>query len=318
MVTPSTRLSAEPSPARAPVSSPRRAEAFALLNEVVSRLHERHGRAFAATLKLELLAASGNSFDEEALGYSNFAAFLEDAKDHGVVALAGTGTTANDLQAFPIPESARPGGPRSARRLRPDLWAAFTDWQPGRLRLYDPSVDKAFVFSAHDALPPELETIREAFKRDPSQFVAVQHITRERTEDWMREFADAATEPARSELLESLTDEQAVAAFYQTARRHPVAERGWRCYRVEKVAEAVVIWAREHGLNIDVFGDAAARGRLNKAPGNSSPTDGPRARLVVPESQLRAMLADALEALSVNELLNLPIPLHALLTVTPS
>lgn len=221
-----------------------RAQAFDVLVAAVSEVRERRGRpATASEVRVAMRQRTYGGFDPPALGFPRFRDFLDEAEQLGHVRIDRA--RPGDV-ALVLPEESEAADP--VPMVRPDLWRAFADWTPGQLRLYDSAEDRVHVIP-EQPVPLEPERFGEVRRRlaaDPSAFVPVTPVPRQRQIGWMREFADSVGDKQSRLLLRSALDgEKPAKLFLSTLRQSPPLLARWRQEHRARVREEILRW-REH------------------------------------------------------------------------
>jgi hypothetical protein len=175
-------------------------------------------------------------------------------------------------------ESARP-------RIRSHFWKAFVTFpRPGEERGYDPALDRVF-FSP----PDDLE----------SGVVRIEPITKETQLEWGRTFIDslARENPVRRVDLDE--DRGAFSRFAAKLRDYPNIRDEWNRFWFVKVSEAVKNWAQEHDIPDSAW----------LVLSGSTVSD--------EEAKVRQRIYRIFDTIPVDDLLNVRIPLRALLDGRP-
>jgi len=245
---------------------PRLETAFGLLREIVVEMHANGRRAYAASVKPRLADRTNGGFDVRTLGpgFASFRAFLDAAADAGVVVVTPA-PVGPDVELLPI--GATTLGPRDKpdhrRRIRRDLWRAFLDWTPGRLRAYDRERNRVIDIPA-DAAP--LEPAGQAGIRitlsDQKRFVPIPAIAEEEQRAWMEAFVKRAPPSRAIPMLElalfpalelALASPQPFRAFSRVLAADPATLAEFNDYRLTEVSNHISSWITEHGLQLDIF-----------------------------------------------------------------
>ena len=213
--------------------------AFEQVEAVVGRLVSRGRSTTASAVKLAMLALD-EPFDEHAMGFAGFQEFLEAAQSAGHVRLERVGSGPNPpvVVQQPLPQALlfEPTSPPETREIRKDLWQAFVDWSGSAQRYFDERSGRAL---RGDSIPEGAP--------------AIEVISRAVTLTWMREFAGAQFDPAKSALEVALADSKPARTFAQSVRRLNLIE-AWIEHRRTRVAEHIDRWAEASGVSIDPFG----------------------------------------------------------------
>jgi len=295
--------------------------AFRLLAKVVAEYLETGRQPRGAGLKTELQRRTGG-FSESLLGYEGFGAFLEAAAQNGFVQLRRI--PGGDIEVS-IPgsnETPQPTAPAStaetdrSKYIRRDFWKCFLDWTPGWIRLYDPRNNKAVMFP-QNASPfdnAEHARLRTAWQSNPQAFIKIPAVSMEKQLAWMQEFADKLEEPSRSALLRILGTARPFAAFSQTIRETPGLAREWSSFRVERVAQFIRRWLDECQLDVEIEAPPMASsptGRLTRTQTTRTDQIGTNR---MTEQMVKARVHDAIDRMSLPDLLRLSIPVQYLIS----
>lgn len=290
--------------------------AFDALVEVTTRLVEEGGAPRAAAVKTRLQRDFGHEFEEERLGFPTFRSFLQAAEKAGRVELrdAPRGPDLDVLPPGTEPPPARSGNVTKRTWIRRDLWDAFTRWDEGFIRFWDPDARRA-VRLPEEKPPGESEedaSLREAWESDRSRFVPIEHIPVETVVGWAREFTGSLPpDPAQVALLNALEQELPIHNFTQLVRRLGLSPR-WHEAHSARVREVVEDWARRNGVEIDLHTDADDRPKSH--PGRTPRSAGSVVTLVASEDDLRRRVHDMVDRMTLPELLDLSIPLRLVAT----
>ncbi|MFJ3864344.1 hypothetical protein [Streptomyces nigra] len=320
------RSEARNAPERYTVETADLDRAFWLLRKAVTQLNERGARATAAGVKSEVLRLTDAAFRESDLGFTSFRSFLESAEEAGVVTLVlpapGSGL---DVTVFvdaslaansPVRRLGRP----SRRRIRPDLWTAFVDWNQKFVRLWDRSAERAVIFPAAPSVgePAAIGRLRDRYANQPEGFVVIQPISQEQQLVWMRSFAESVSSEA-PDLQRCLEEPRPAASFARTLRGDPALGEAWRSRLSSLVYSVIETWATQNDLHIDPREAPFGPGQLatSTAPrqprrlsarefaeqDQAEPSSRPR------ETDLRTQLLAVLSELSTDELMQIRVPI---------
>lgn len=291
-------------------SSERRDAAFNILADVVQRWYAEGRRAYGASLKPEMRALTSNEFDEKQLGYMTFRQFLLAAASSGLVDVVPA-PNSPDVQVVPKGKAPMEHPVRRVRpqasvpRIREDLWKAFVDWNTAFERFYDRVDDKAHRIaatgSAYDS--SSLKSLRAQKQAEPARFVAISPITFDEQVDWMRQFAGKQPADAQLRLLRSVDSGRPARDFSMAVRQFPDIATAWQAERFQRVLERIEAWKIENKLAVDIY--APPPEFSDRARGRRGHTT-----IALDEHRLRERIHAAVEAMSVAELLDLPIRLQ--------
>lgn len=294
-----------------------RTAAFELLREVVQEWHRTGRRAYGASLKPGLKQRTVDSFDEAALGFGSFKAFLVAAEQEGYVEMHPA-PSGPDVQVVPIGETPiePPIGGRHAAagvtRIRDDLWKAWVDWDTSLIRYYDRDSDQAIRLPREETAldSPAIKEWRRALSHEPDHFTPIEPVGFEEQVGWMREFANRQPPEVKVALLSALDGPRPAGDFAAIVHHQARVAGAWRVERVRKVSERIRDFQREHGLDFLID----ARPRVSRdAPTDHKSREG--TRLPVDERRLRVQLHGAIDAMPMSELLALRVPLEYLVEI---
>ena len=288
--------------------------AFALLQEVVNDFQSRGRTTVTAGIKPEMQRRSPVGFAEANYGHERFTEFLREAEGAGIIEMSRW--RKQPVVLLPgQPIEAAGGEPAAGRhgsqrpQVRADLWEAFTNWGDW-IRLWDSEEDRAFRLPSdpHRDRAIDLDR-RKAWEASPERFVVIPGISQEIQLGWMNSFADR--QHGRSGLMLRFAlsaEERKAQAFSQVAREDPSIYSSWLDLRVAEVVDHITAWRDEGHLAIEIFERDAG---ITLAAGPSIPPK--QVQLSAPigdvEAQLREMAHHAVDAMSVDELMALPIRL---------
>src|SRR5262249_10233255 len=114
-------------------------QARVCLRETVESLVAEGRSTKSAGLKPRLQSKTNGAFDEHALGFPTFRAFLIDAEGAGVVRLHRV--SGPDILVLP-PEGVQPLSAEPSI-IRNDVYVAFVEWRGGRTWVWDREAEKA-------------------------------------------------------------------------------------------------------------------------------------------------------------------------------
>jgi hypothetical protein len=268
--------------AAALVPNLQRQEAFDALTTVVEQAREKRSSTYAASVKPRLKARLP-SFDESALGYDSFRAFLTDAEQAGRIRL--TFTRGGDVEI-----SLTNDPPREVRRIRPDLWAAATDEQGEGKYFYDARIDRV-----------------AARPRDGEQagLVEIPSADSSTQSGWIEQFL-SERQDTQPELAEKVRSVQAISEKLEILNVSAVA-REWHAARLAAVLKLLTKWSSEQGLAVDLADGSRSRAETAR---NQRPTARRPTRRGNAEQLLRERLHQAVDRMPISELLRLPVPLE--------
>lgn len=262
--------------------------AFTVLRESVDDLVRRERKPRIQGVKPTMQVRTGGRFDEHALGFPTFAAFVDAAVAAGVIAQR---RDPGGRLLMPIGTSLTVSTGRPS--IRQDLWKAFTDWS-GRTYVWDRDTR-----SAHEKPANDDGTAAERFVPIPSASEA-EHL------DWARQFVERnAGDRTADALLVVLSGEDARFEQFSTLiHSNPRLEGEWKGERRRRVADAIRAWAEDAVLGIDPYATVETSLSTSDVQPMSDSSD--------PEVRLRAAVRQAVDRMSVSELRELRLPLWSL------
>ena len=306
-----------------------RKQAFELLAQIVRDWRQAGRKTTSAGVKSAMKAESAG-FDEKALGYADFASFLNAAHSENYV---DTFRQPNGHWMITLPGETRPeadGDPSSPQprrsaeilRLRPEVWGAVVDWRTQHRRLWDTQEQRAFSY------PVDADG-RPAWEGEPSRFHELSAVTQEQQIAWMRSFAEGFPSPQREVLSGALAPGNQVGTFRRALESLSLQSR-WRDELHQRVFAHVMQWAEANSvpaaaltvrpLPVRRTGNGSSHGG-----GRTLPTATPRfADPRAPRSdyggggdavaELRARLHLIIDRMPLDELASLPIRAENLLS----
>ncbi len=318
-------------PGAAPASlaggaAPEAHEALVVLAQAVQKLLERNKQPRAAGVKSEMQRIIGGSFDQTAYGYGTFREFIDDAESNGVVVVVNPPNKVGDPliilpgQEIPTPS---PALPRKRGRIRPDVWRAFTSWEPGYTRVWDIEADQVLMFATEPRPlePPQNQLWRAEAAKNPERFRGISVITEDQLVERMNSFVESLdpTSETGPVLRAALQQDRPARSFTAAARGLPgIAER-WKQDRFDFVWTSITEWQQSNGVQFSIqdtvrreaprtaqrTGPAVQTGqisaRLSSEPANAA-ADATRERILA-----------ALSRMPLSELLRLRVPVEYLI-----
>jgi hypothetical protein len=294
-------------------------EALESLARTVERFHREGRIATAAGVKARMRSATHRDFDEVALGFATFRAFLKDAEGRRVVTLHKGAqdilVTPPGLTVPPEPIARLPErlpsaqghfgvDANDARRIRADLWKAFIDWSPGLQRLFDREEGRAFTLPTLPSPnePSSQRARREVVARSPERFLGIEHIPFDDQLGWMHDFAGRQPPPIREQLQVALGSHKPVRDFTAQVRQVPALASAWNALRVQRVGEVIEKWARASAVELEIWQSPAPQ------PGASTYPPSHRARSADDDDRLRSALHRAIDIMPPEELAAIRLP----------
>jgi hypothetical protein len=290
-------------------------QAFAVLRHSLNQLDARRARTTAAGVKSEMLRLTSGKFAESDLGFPSFRCFLDAAQSVGIVTIDQPYPPRGQDVVVALNSRVSANTPRaiSGPRVRPDLWAAFVDWNTAFIRLWDCTRGRAVFLSAQQ--PPigaeqsAMVQLRERYAQHPEDFLIIEPIGQQQQIEWMRTFADANRDKA-PELVSCLEEPRPAAAFTRALRSDPELNAAWRSRFSELVREAIESWVTENDLRIDPTEAPSTLSRATRPVATEATEALNRMhRSTSTDRALRGQLLAVLAQLSTEELLQIRVPI---------
>lgn len=270
--------------------------AFVTLVAVVQERSREGKSTRSAGLKPALQTRTNHSFDEHALGFSTFRAFLSEAARRALIVLSPVEGVPDVDVAVPdqLDAPSRSAGHDNARarsgRMRPDLWNAFVRWHDGTDRYWDRESDQ--VIRTPAGVPPPSHGDR---------YIRITPIEPETVGRWMREMVDGQLDPRGAATLSAaLQREDGVVAFVAEAKRLGVIHE-WHRFQARKVFSLVEQWRHDNALADSL------------SVSETKPTSRPKeASSYAPggEDELRTILHRWIDEMTYPELLAISVPVR--------
>jgi hypothetical protein len=253
-------------------------EAQTLLRKVVEEWTAAKGTPLLGSqLKVRLLEREP-TFNERALQYKTFAAFVRDCP--GLI-LETRGNT--DFAVVPAghPEALEDHG--GSRTIRPHFWRAFVSF---------PKADEVRAFSPTTGLV----YIGPAASRPEDATIPIDPIPVDKQLTWRKQFIESLEEPGDLKNIQ-LSTQGGFKAFTLALEDKPALRKRWHGFLLQKVSSAIRTWAEPLKLNESAW-IAATPAQLSADP-------------------LRQKIYKLLDEVNTEDLLNLEIPIRMLLNVPP-
>jgi hypothetical protein len=263
--------------------------AFAVLRETVEDLVRRERKPRIQGVKPGMQLRTGGKFDEHALGFPSFAAFVEAAVAAGVITQR---REPGGRLLMPVGTSLAINTGRPS--IRQDLWKAFTDWS-GRTYVWD-----------RDARTSYERTTDDTGAVDAERFAPIPAASETEHLGWARQFVESnAGDRTADALLTVLAGEDARFEQFSTLiHSNPRLEGEWKGERRRRVAEAIRAWAADARLDVDPYATV-------ETPLPAIDV-GPVSDAADIEIRLRAAVRQAVDRMSLSELRELRLPLWSL------
>jgi len=273
-----------------------------LIVQLLATTSPELGARLKQRLNKELDGLGYPRFDEKAFGYRKFADFLQEALPDAI--LVEYPTSFGDIKVYlksghplqkPISTTTPPQRKHSPR-IRNEVWQAFTNPDPLRLRFLQR--DNRYVLHFLDK---ERGSFQEQLSKNSENFIEITYINAETQMSWMLGFLDLIKlEPGDRAPLEALISggysSNANATFTRALGEHG---EPWRRYRTRHVCAAIEEWAKKNQVPYD---DLCSEKTVISVP-ESTPTQASNAPLT-PRQQVERML----DLLSDDEITRVAIP----------
>jgi len=269
-----------------------------------------------AAFKLKYLRQLDPAFDERQLGYRTLRAFLEAFPD--VVRLSHDGI---DIVVEPPKRADHLARVSSGElhKIRPDLWRAFTFVDKSIARYFDRVRGEAVLLSI-DPSPEEPERLRELrgqLDKTPANFVPIGPVEAPEQLEQMRGFAASVEDRRlRSELEEALGTRLWFRAFNSILQGSPGLLHTWKIQWSTFVLNRINEWSKTHQIDVpnlvtQTIRVAMGTGRpvaqnMRSRDRQRSPT--PMVAMSLDVEDLRARILNAVEEMTLSQLLALSIP----------
>lgn len=300
------------------------AAAWALLVRAVGALRERGRRPTSAGVKSEMKTLSP-WFDETKMGFDSFRMFLTAAEREDVISLSPAPSGPDVLVGLSAKLPGRDEGPdhepeslQSAPRppgrirIRPDLWKAFVDWDPGLLRAIERDTHEIVLISRvpKEFEPDSVAALRHRMIVAPERFLPIEPISPEQQVAWMNQFAQSIEEECseKDNLLNALKENKPATVFARTIRTMPPLNQEWYGRLAENVSEVINGWLAQHNIRLNIFDgartitDSALRAREERGRTPQPARQGTRL------DDLRGEILAMLAHLPTEELMQIRVP----------
>lgn len=228
-----------------------------LLLEILAEAGSLKGAQLASRLRREYELRSGRPFQLSSLGVARFVEFLQAHPDVVDVTREdhSQGDVVVSLRARAIGEAVQAGAtPRdagSADRVRPEVWQAFTNPDPTRLRFYNRSTGRVAHYREPTIDENEIRA-KITVQHWGDQAVQIDPIPGPKQKEWMTAFLDAMDiDQAKRETYDHLFAAEYKSSLNSIFTDSLGAMSGpWRTFRAARVSEAVREWAARNDLSI--------------------------------------------------------------------
>ena len=284
-------------------TSPDLAKTFAELQQVVADLQARGRKSLVQGVKPQLQRKIVG-FDETALGFDTFGAFIRAAEQAGYVTTRRVDRQIEvDLPPGVEPVAQPTVGPR-VPRVRKALWDAFTDWSGEHPRYLD--TESGGIVELEPGTGDRDDAMEQLVRQNPERFIEVSVASRDAHLAWAREFLALRDRHRLVPFLRIALDneDESIESFSRLIRYDPELSAEWRVARRRHMADHIQDWAREHGIDVDLEGQDRSP---KPAPSDSHVHS--EADRGVDEATLRALAHRAIDRMSLGELHDLPIRL---------
>ncbi|WP_148650213.1 hypothetical protein [Lysobacter capsici] len=199
----------------------------------------------AARLKQKLSAALVDKglgpFDQKTVGFKTFKDYLRSLGDLLVIEeKSGSDILVSLGKTLPTKTDSDPETPPP---LRSDVWLAFTNPDPNRVRFYNKSTNKVVHFHTTDQAAASIA--------EGSDLVAIPAIDGTRQVEWMHEFLAQnflSEDPLLNKIADAPFSSSVNTAFARALGKYGLA---WRKFRASKVFVEATAWVARHEASID-------------------------------------------------------------------
>jgi hypothetical protein len=227
------------------------------------------------SLLLERARAMGSDFDEKSLGYTSFSRFVQDT---GVAIVKYRGSNDVVIAQKDHPEALNEPDARPPR-IRRAFWDAFVRFPvQGEFRGYNPNTDEIVIGASVDAI---------------ADAVPIQPIPKELQLDWRRQFVkELGPDSPLSNYEEEFKPQSGFTLFSHLLSKHSQFRIIWSKVFSGNVNDFISEWAKRYGVLDGIWLES---------------------NLEQIEDNARAKLYAILDQVSIEELVELQIPLKWLL-----
>lgn len=286
-----------------------REQAFAKLTALLRDWRVDGRKTTTAGVTSDLIRTG--SLDLERLGMASNVEFWDAAEQAGVIrrerlatghwlVLLPDETLDAVLSAIDQPRSRV--APVDARmRLRGDLWSAFVDWDRDYRRFWDRDNGRAFFCPTIQGWIPD-----DLFPR----FIEITPALQETQLEWMTDFANSRPEESRKLLIEAL-DADAPRGAFRRALSATGLQSQWRQVLRDRIIEVATEWARAAEIDfasiLEPIRETDSIQRASSRHDAKEPPSRPRRSSVSYETELRSRVHRAVDAMTWNDLANIPL-----------
>lgn len=182
-------------------------------------------------------------FDYKRMGFSRFKDFLNACSDTVALSVSPHG----DMLVAPqdTAKEKNPSSQEGALPIRGDVWIAFSNPDPGRIRFLNRFNGHVFHQLVHEG--------QVADDISPGEdWVQVNPVSAEEQASWMRDFA-VQTEGLAPEEFPVLNQPYRTSINGAFARALGPLGKRWNKYRTEKIAEAIREWCDKAGVDARIL-----------------------------------------------------------------
>lgn len=259
----------------------------------------------ASRLRILMGQLTNNEFNLQAIGYPRFRDFLEAAERTGLLSIDRSYD--GDLRIFPNSD-----GTIVAPFLREDLWKAIIDWSPNSNRYWDVDLQIVQKISAQVNEPNSVSSLdtADATSANDGRFIPIPKITADKQLSILRTFTADATVSSddRLILLEALKGPKPFKRTIELMRSmNSSLEEGWSNTLRSEAWATLTHWIEEnpklHGLDPSL---------LERKP-ISTEKPSTKVSAYTRHERLRTAAHDAINRMSLDQLMSLNFPLGVLL-----
>ncbi|MGH9197293.1 MAG: hypothetical protein ACRD1T_16330, partial [Acidimicrobiia bacterium] len=215
--------------------------------------------------------------------------------------------TGPDVEVFLPGEGLLTPTGATLQRMRKDVWTAFTRWDEGFLRFWDPLTQRAVRLPAKPQAGegPEQAALRAAWLANPARFIPIDHISIETVLGWAQGFVEALPANAsRTALVHSLNGDLPLHNFTQLVRQVGLGGR-WHLHHLQAVREVVEEWQGRYNVEIDLRPEAEPP---PVETFDSAESTGRKTTTQLSEADIRGHIHRLVDRMTLPELLMLVVP----------
>lgn len=210
------------------------------------------GARLKQRLNRELNNLGHPRFDEKQLGHRKFSSYLESTLPSLITVEhpEASGDIKVSLRASrPTSEARNPGSYQGSHlKFRSDIWHAFTNPDPKRLRYFDRESS-----AVHHFLDTESQKMQPALESKGPAFVEIKRIEGDTQLGWMTGFLDSevSDDVQRQRLTELLSEGYSSKANSEFTKSLGEHEEQWRRMRTHQITEIIKAWADTSNVDLE-------------------------------------------------------------------